>query len=133
MFVLFTNIVVPNYSTTVLINKNHCVNGNKMEKQRTIWDLWSKDLPVSFNKKEACVKLEKHWGITYAPVYQRLKSGRFDVILDLKFFRESLAIGFDDRRGFFFDPLKWEEIAASEQKALARKYKLSKKFASKLF
>lgn len=96
-----------------------------METAKAFWWVWSRDLPLSFDKGEGIRKLMEYWQLSRNQVFLRLKKNRFDMSNDPDFFWENFAIDFTRESGFFFVPRKYEAILARVDTDRAMRYDLS--------
>jgi hypothetical protein len=84
---------------------------NYDEKPMTLSRLWREELRVSFPKGKLISALESRWNLTNSNVHLRLKKGQLvNFVSDIQFLHQNFAIGFDMKRGFFFDEKQWELI-----------------------
>lgn len=92
---------------------------------KTLWEVWTNDLPGSFNKSETLEMLRENWNLSPNATYNKLKQGRFTVS-DLCFFYSCFCIAFDYKRGFFFDTESYNSKRELEERRSAKGYGLAR-------
>jgi hypothetical protein len=104
------------------------LNGTiEQEKPMKMSRLFYEELKVSFPKGRFVKALAERWSLTDSNVYIRIKNDRMnDLVSDIQFIYENFAIGFDMKRGFFFDEQKWKLIEQRDEMENASLFGMSK-------
>ncbi|HEV7381504.1 MAG TPA: hypothetical protein VGN64_17020 [Dyadobacter sp.] len=103
-------------------------NGNeKHENGMTLGRLIKQELKVSFPRKKMCDELAERWGIAYSNVLHRLYADKLpNFVSDIKWLYEKYGIGFDMKKGFFYDEEKARIIELNEEMEDAALFGMSK-------
>jgi hypothetical protein len=82
----------------------------------TLGRLVKEELKVSFPRKEMCEALAERWGIHYTNVLNRLYTDKLpNFVSDIRFLYDNYAIGFEMKKGFFFDEEKARIIETNRE------------------